>query len=454
MAHHQRHNRMLKVILPDGYAQSIRTLTQKEVNQLPATVLDDLYALGDVVDAGDIVLLSIKNFEEHRSFVINSVQWAKHGQDAAFLQRGILEVARSDCDERRELYAAERHDQDTMLTTTRETHGHCRQRMDLYVFSAIHGLNDLKAYLSEQFVSFSYPMYEAGTLAMITRLSSANLMKDVHNTDPALSGFIGQCMQRFRDAIVTMRHALDTLRRCVSPKERLLAVASLLSDAILEKAAGALSASIDHRDETGALVDTFVAKSGHYPVSSGTDSESALTSIASSTSTRHAASAPSRATTPEPLASTDIRTHNTTPESPAIRVASNTAEPIGHWTDGRSSCDPLKRRRARPNLADFDYSSPPDTRKNHISLKRPSLANEYWSISGGDFKRLSRGKILERALIGLMCETQLGRSVARSCATCARRGHTCDAFVREKQTAYATRKCAYCLVRGVSCSLA
>ncbi|KAM0720111.1 hypothetical protein Q7P37_004247 [Cladosporium fusiforme] len=371
----------LKIIMP-GLPNSgaIGMLNADQVNQMPLTLRNDIFIMGDSQTFGDLTLLTINGDGQKHIEIQRSLQGIIDGERAEFLQHGNFEVRRGT--EKPVLYVATVHGQSLAFVATRATQKLVRKRVQIYTFSIRAGFPELRALLRREICSLAYPMYADEICFLLKELARNDLTEKLWEADPDLAKFISQRAVFLRDTMLAHVHLLPTLRKFLSPKQRLISAASLAHhaykdtieksiDAIVESVSGSLGEDASSKALLGAFIDNFHSTetvSAVYqakPEAEGRSAENNSVDPASAV-----------ATTPD--GGTDSIPRNGVKRRRLTIVIPDDDEVVAATPESK------RRRRPRPDVVDFNFNG-----MRHMKIARPSMDGKFCSISPVEWVRLT-----------------------------------------------------------------
>lgn len=118
---------MLKLSLPGVDSVAIPTLTAEQVAQIPAEFLTFLHKCGQVVDLGDLRIITVRD-DRHNFTIMSIAGWVANGR----LEAGELKVQLGQKSDRAQVtYDPSIHEQNARFVATAETHARSLQRLGL-----------------------------------------------------------------------------------------------------------------------------------------------------------------------------------------------------------------------------------------------------------------------------------------------------------------------------------
>jgi len=470
---------MLKLSLPGVDTATIPTLTAEQVAQIPADLLDFLHDSGRVEDWGDLKIISVQD-DRHNFTILSIAAWVTNGR----LEHGELKV------EHREITGAEAahnsftydpptHARDITFIATRETHEHFLQRLGLYIFSIHAQMQDLQAYICET-IRTEYPIYEAELIALLTAVFEYT--DDLGRLDPVLANFVSERMFCLRKILVTNTAVLPLLCKAVSATDRFLALAGRADRSFLALALTELRKGVEEVDETDALLSVFIEQNS-FEEDAEQPARPASLVTPSTQAKRKRGRRPSGAKPQTKAAKLDVAAAKSTMEeeqgvaTPHVTKVSSSSTPSSAPKDGgrRLSSKDLTRSQVNTRVGDepahTHSSTHPRQRRPHpgqsmvisrpgasdtIRLTRPQVANEYWSVTAGEWAEMSDHIKRKFTHAGNICETEAGVVALEPCSACREAGSICEVYTAHAIHGNIGKSCARCRIhygrKNLNCS--
>ena len=170
----------LKLSLPPLDAKAVPLVTADQVNRIPPPLPNWLWTVASQVqDLDEITVVTVADQSCHQR-IQRLVEWNLLGEEASFFVNGKLEVVRRDEQNKRRtaLYDANVHAHDLVWRATTETHALFVEEAELYQFSVLAGMTDLRSALSKRLCS-QYPVYMAEMVTFLKTLYTDNVFVSV-----------------------------------------------------------------------------------------------------------------------------------------------------------------------------------------------------------------------------------------------------------------------------------
>ena len=434
----QRKMTQLKLILPGTSSGSLPVLPADKVSQVPARLLDILHDIGQVLDLGDIEVITISDPRYH--FIISkTVEFCNSGQ----IQLAELTVERKSSHTPAR-YDPGTHDPDTTLNATSEAHELFLEYVHLYTFCLLVGYKELQAHLCNFFCT-RCPIYEAEIVPLLKELYKDNDTLEAVDSD--LLTFLSRRMAYLRDTLAMSKSLLPLLRRKSGTRDHLLSVIrhvdeASISDALVKHVFTELH--VEESTETTVSVDMFAAK--HH-----VDAQPDHTAPGTLTGDRRRHGQNSGVTHPTKVPPTPS---DTTPTVPIPKRPHSSAPNEVSGNNGTTTTRPR-----RPHPGDQLFESGHNVYRGgfkKLQRLRPRMENEYWSITSEDWKKLGDWVRRQFTHAGLICETEAGTLASEPCSVCLELGEVCEVYnPADARNALLGGACARCrLNHKAKCSLA
>lgn len=250
----------LKILLPPLGPKAVPLMSEVEVKKIPHHLLTWLRnEASQVQDLGELTVITVSN-KSHHLMIRRVVQWITRGEEAPFFSNDKPKVT-CDGDSQAVLYNAKVHDNDTTCRATAETRTSFDREAELYCFSVIAGMTDVRITLSKRLSSL-YPVHVAEIATLFKRVYTNGIYTAF---DPELVRFIWRRIDVLKEPLAKDDQLLEFLRGCFRTTDKIKGLLVYMhgnpdEEIFSDRAVEHIFKEVGKTGEAKALIATFVDK--------------------------------------------------------------------------------------------------------------------------------------------------------------------------------------------------